>query len=132
MSDEDILRKALETGVVTVGGKEFPLKVGPSKPDRDMDQFNSEMMGTFSDPRYDDLDPKRVRFPEFPIESNPTVKIDSFLPSVGSPRDNRERAKERPEVMLREGIRAALRGGLSHEKIKEIFELELVSHVMES
>ena len=28
--------------------------------------------------------------------------------------------------------RAALRGGLSHEKIKEIFELELVSHVMES
>ena len=131
MSDEDILRKALETGVVTVGGKEFPLKVGPSKPDRDMDQFNSEMMGTFSDPRYDDLDPKRVRFPEFPIESNPTVKIDSFLPSVNG-NYPKERAKERPEVMLREGIRAALRGGLSHEKIKEIFELELVSHVMES
>ena len=87
------------------------------------------MKGTFSDPRSDDLDPKRVRFPDFPIETNPTVKIDSFLPSVNDPK---KRSRERPEVLLREGIRAALRGGLSQEKIKEIFELELVSHIMES
>lgn len=38
----------------------------------------------------------------------------------------------RPEVALREGIRAAIRGGITREKIKEIFEHELVFGVMES
>ena len=38
----------------------------------------------------------------------------------------------RPEVALREGIRAAIRGGVSLNRIKEIFDLELVEHIMDT
>jgi hypothetical protein len=118
--DEDLLRKVAKEGKVKIGGQEFSIK--PSgKPKIEEGPYNSEWhreyMGTFAD--------DRVRPPDFLVGPNPTVKIDSFY---AQPKP----AQERPEVQLREGIRAALRAGLSQEKIKEIFELELVAHVMES
>jgi hypothetical protein len=39
---------------------------------------------------------------------------------------------ERPEVELREGIRRALRAGVSNERIKEIFESELINLINNS
>lgn len=39
---------------------------------------------------------------------------------------------ERPEVLLREGIRACFTAGVKNERIKEIFDMELVSNIMEA
>ncbi len=119
MDDRDILRKAAREGKVKIGGHEFPIKPEPKKIPTTGPEWKNEHLGTWAAE-------DRVRNPDFFVEPNPTVKIDSFYAS-SSPKNF-----ERPEVQLREGIRAALRGGLSQEKIKEIFELELVAHVMES
>src|SRR5512135_594257 len=123
MRDEDLLKQVARDGKVVIGGKEFPIKTPDPTPRYDPDVFKQVYEGTWAnmEPGQD-----RVRYPEFLIEPNPNARIDDFLSSSSN------KPAERPEVLLREGIRAALRGGLSQEKIKEIFELELVAHVMES
>lgn len=132
MRDEDLLKQVAHEGKVVIGGKEFSIKAPKAEP-KEIPTLKSgvwpnEHEGTWVDPDYAHAYVQTgVMAPEFLVEPNPTVKIDSFLPSTQN-----GHAQERPEVLLREGIRAALRGGLTQEKIKEIFELELVSHVMES
>lgn len=119
MRDEDLLRKVIEEGKVTIGGKEFPIK--PVKPETIVahdPNFEREYFGTFSNPSPFGNDRNEPSYPE--------LFVSKLKPRAPYQND------DRPEVALREGIRAALRGGLSAEKIKEIFEHELVFGVMES
>jgi hypothetical protein len=123
--DEDLLKKVAKEGKVQIGGKEFPIRPSGLKDlpteVRLNDAFTSEYDGTFSDPNY-------VKAPDFPIEGCPSLVVSDLKPRV----TRTKMESYSPEVALREGIRAALRGGLTQEKIKEIFELELVQHVMDS
>ena len=121
MNDEDALRKALKEEKVILDGKEYPVKkVDPVTIQLHDPGFKREYLGTFSNPG-----PIGLIHAE-PATSGPEL----FLPK----RKHRPLYQDdtRPEVALREGIRAAVRGGLSPAKIKEIFEHELVFGVMGS
>ena len=134
MNDEDILRKALQEGKVTIDGKDFPIK--PVKPETIQLQdphFESECLGTFSEQHAPSsvLQQGGIGGAGWYMEEIPgpvRVGPEIFLskPKRRAPWQN----EDRPEVALREGIRTALRAGLSAEKIKEIFEHELIFGVM--
>jgi len=135
VNDEDLIRKVAREGKVRINGQEFSIRP-PKKPIHEALDFGSEYQGTFSnEPNY--ANPDRVNAPAFPIQTNPFIKITpldfhkSLLVSK-SARDQGFDFGNRPEVALLEGIRAALRGGVSSERIKEIFNLELVTQIMDS
>jgi hypothetical protein len=130
VNDRDILRQVSHEGKVKIGGHEFSIKPEPKKTpiDRILVKLEPEILIAGSEWKNGyarTFAADRVRNPDFFIKPNPTVKIDSFYNS------EKLNPVERPEVQLREGVRAALRAGLSQEKIKEIFDLELVQHIME-
>lgn len=129
MNDEDLIRKVAAEGKVTINGQEFSTKP-PKIPIQNLSDFEYE--GTFSND-----DSSRVKAPEFLIHPNPFIRITplDIHQSLLVPKRAREQELDfgdRPEVALREGIRAALRGGVSAERIREIFNLELVTQIMES
>jgi hypothetical protein len=121
MSDEDILCEALATGKVRVNGEEYSIKA-PEKP-----------------PTFVDLTRTGDKY-ILPVQKDkiPELKMDQFYPvntsSSGGFYVNPTKIDppERPEVVLREGIRLALRSGIPFNRIKEIFDLELVEHICDS
>ena len=112
--------KALKEEEVTVDGRLFSIK----KPVPELVQpdagFERVHVGTWVS-KYSHIPSTPRNDPDsyYPVLYLPVPKV---LPGYQD--------DTRPEVALREGIRAAIRGGLTTDKIKEIFEHELVFGVM--
>ncbi len=122
MRDEDLLKKMAAEKKVTIDGKEFSIELGARSDDRGI--YERNYLGTFSEPTT--TLPSEYTIPDL------TLKPRLHITDLTKPITKSRMESFSPEVALREGIRAALRGGLSHTKIKEIFDLELVNHVMDT
>ena len=129
MRDEDILRKAVVTGKVQVNGEEFPIKY-PEKPRiPKIDGYKSEFLINFKS--FSKTEDTHI-FTNVYGNNNaaPPSRPGGFFfnPNVHMPTMNEP---IRPEVAFREGVRAAIKGGLSNEKMREILTLEVMEHIMD-